>query len=373
MELIRLPSKYSSKAPFLVNRNILIATPMSSKRYRVVLVGCGSITKAWLNACQQHFAKRIELVGFVDINPDAARVRAAEYAPQAWTGASLAEALVTLKPDVVFNCTIPDAHLATSTAALEAGAHVLTEKPLAANLASALSLRTTAASTGRTLSVVQNYRCIRGARTVRQALANGVIGRLHTVNADFFLAPRFGGFRDAMKHVLLLDMGIHTFDASRFFSGTNPRSVYCHEFNPTGSWYAHGASAQAIFEMSDGIVVNYRGSWCAQGLQTNWNSSWRFIGDRGTLLWDGAETIKAERVTAWDGKGFHQPVEAVDVPLLPDEPAKTGHAGMIGEFLDALDAGTIPSTVVTDNIQSFAMVENAIKSAESGQRISIIL
>ena len=298
-----------------------------SKRYRVILVGCGGITKAWLSACRDHFAGRLEFVGFVDLNGDAAAARGVEYAPGVWSGTSLDEALATLKPDLVFNCTIPAAHLATTTAALQAGAHVLTEKPLAAKLDEALSLRSTAATTGRTLSVVQNYRCCREARTVQQALASGVIGKLHTINADFFIAPRFGGFREQMKHVLLLDMAIHTFDASRFFSGASPLSVYCHEFNPAGSWYAHGASAQAIFEMSDGIVVNYRGSWCAQGLSTGWNSSWRFIGERGTLLWDGAESIKVERVLdEWNGNDFQQPTEKLDIPLLLAEPAKIGHA-----------------------------------------------
>lgn len=343
-----------------------------SKRYRVLLVGCGSITNAWLSGCRDYYADRIELIGFVDINREAARTRADEYAPGAWTGTSLDEALATLKPDVVFNCTIPDAHLATTTAALEAGANVLTEKPLAANLPAALSLRQTAAKTNRTLAVIQNYRCRREARTVQQALASGVIGRPHTINADFFLAPRFGGFREEMKHVLLLDMGIHTFDAARFFSGSNPLSVYCHEFNPRGSWYAHGASAHAIFQMTGDVVVNYRGSWCAQGLPTNWNSTWRFIGDRGTLLWDGAQSIRVERVVGEpDGNAFQQPTETVDIPLHPEAPAIKGHAGMIGEFLDALDAGTTPSTTVTDNIQSFAMVEHAILSAESGQRLDI--
>ena len=345
-----------------------------SKYYRVVLVGCGSITKAWLTACREHFSGRVEIVGFVDLRPEAAQARAGEFAPQAWTGTSLPEALLTLKPDVVFNCTIPDAHLATTTAALEAGAHVLTEKPLAANLAAALSLRATASASGRTLAVIQNYRCVRGARTIRQALSSGQIGRLHTVNVDFFIGAHFGGFRDEMEHVLLLDMAIHTFDASRFFSGADPLSVYCHEFNPQGSWYAHGASAHAIFEMTNGVVVSYRGSWCADGLPTPWNSSWRFIGERGTLLWDGAEGIRAERVTGeWNGKDFHQPVEAVDIPLLPDVPAKAGHAGMIGEFLDALDAAAAPSTAVSDNIHSLAMVEHAILSAKSGRKVKINL
>lgn len=340
---------------------------------RVLLVGCGGITKAWLSACRDHFSDRIDLVGFIDINIDAARARATEYAPGAHVGTSLDDALATLRPDIVFNCTIPDAHLATSAAALNAGAHVLSEKPLAADFAAALKLRDIAAASGRTLAIVQNYRCRPSARAVRSALASGSIGRLHTVNADFFLAPRFGGFRDRMKHVLLLDMAIHTFDAARFFSGTDPRSVFCHEFNPPGSWYDHGASAHAIFEMTGDVVVNYRGSWCAQGLPTNWNSSWRFIGDRGTLLWNGGDDLRVERVAAWDGKGFHQPVETEVIPAPAPDPVRDGHAGMIGEFLDALETGARPSTHVNDNLHSFAMVEHAIQSAETGQRVSINL
>lgn len=340
---------------------------------RVLLVGCGGITKAWLSACRDHFSDRLELVGFVDIQADAAKARAAEYAPGAHAGDSLEEALATLRPDIVFNCTIPDAHLAVSSAALRAGAHVLSEKPLAADFAAALRLRDIARDSGRTLAIVQNYRCRPQARAVRELLALGSIGRLHTVNADFFLAPRFGGFRDQMKHVLLLDMAIHTFDAARFFSGADPRSVYCHEFNPPGSWYAHGASAHAIFAMTGEVVVNYRGSWCAQGLPTSWNSSWRFIGDQGTLLWNGGDDIRLERVTAWDGRGFHQPVAGEAIAPPPPDPARDGHAGMIGEFLDALDAGTAPSTHVNDNLNSFAMVEHAILSADSGRRVDIQL
>ncbi len=57
-----------------------------------------------------------------------------------------------------------------------------------------------------------------------------------------------------MTHVLLLDMAIHTFDAARLISSADPVGVYCHEWNPAGSWYDRDASAAAIFEMSNG--------WC---------------------------------------------------------------------------------------------------------------
>ena len=40
-----------------------------------------------------------------------------------------------------------------------------------------------------------------------------------------------------MESPLLLDMAIHTFDQARFITGADALSVYCHEFNPAGSWY----------------------------------------------------------------------------------------------------------------------------------------
>lgn len=64
-----------------------------SKRYRVILVGCSCITTAWLSACRDHFANRLEFVGNVDLNVDAAAARATEYAPEAWSGISLDDAL----------------------------------------------------------------------------------------------------------------------------------------------------------------------------------------------------------------------------------------------------------------------------------------
>jgi len=43
----------------------------------------------------------------------------------------------------------------------------------------------------------------------------------------------------------------------------------------------------AIFEMSNGVVFNYRGRWCAEGLNTPWECTWRAVGEKGTALWDG--------------------------------------------------------------------------------------
>src|SRR5690606_15565314 len=170
----------------------------------------------------------------------------------------------------------------------------------------------TADQAGKTLAVMQNRRFDANIRRLRAFIESGLIGPLTMLNSDFFVGAHFGGFRDRMEHVLLLDMAIHTFDAARFISGADPVSVYCKEWNPAGSWYDQDAAAICIFEMTDGIVYSYRGSWCAEGLRTTWESEWRVIGQRGSILWPGDERMQAQVITA--DEGFFRPVKDVDIP-----------------------------------------------------------
>ena len=129
-----------------------------------------------------------------------------------------------------------------------------------------------------------------------------------SVHADFFLAPHFGGFREEMDHVLLLDMAIHSFDALRCMTGLAASGVYCREWNPPHSWYRQGSSAAAIFDLDNGAVFVYRGSWCAPGLPTSWECAWRFVGEKGALGWDGGDEIRIEVLGAEAAKRPVRPV-----------------------------------------------------------------
>src|SRR5258708_24027718 len=153
-----------------------------------------------------------------------------------------------------------------------------------------------AQASGKMYAVIQNRRYDRNIRTVKQVLDSGAIGPITTNNSDFYIGAHFGGFRDHMAHVLLLDMAIHTFDAARFLTGTDPVSVFCKEWNPPGSWYDCDASAIAIFELSGDIVYSYRGGLSAGGLLTTWERDWGPIGHQGSLKLDGADRIPAPKV-----------------------------------------------------------------------------
>jgi len=225
-----------------------------------------------------------------------------------------------------------------------------------------------AAATGKTYAVIQNRRYNPEIIRYKTALRQPVLGALTGLHADFFIGAHFGGFRAEMDHVLLLDMAIHSFDEARFLSGTDPVAVTAIDWNPKGSWYRHGANAAAIFEMTDGVVFTYRGSWCAEGQNTSWECAWRGTGEKGTMSWDGHKTVTGESAGA--GEELIRAGVPIAVPG-SEELTHTGHSGVIREFLDSLEAATKPQTDCTDNIKSVAMVLGAIESAEKGRRIEI--
>ena len=335
-------------------------------KVRAVLVGCGGISRTWLTAIRD--IATLDMVGFVDLDESVARRRAMDYSWDAALISSDLDAVLTaLQPDVVFDCTVPAAHVDVTLTALAHGCHVLGEKPLADSLDNARSMIAAAQKAGKLYAVIQNRRYDPNIRRLRAFLASGAIGEITTVACDFYIGAHFGGFRDRMRHVLLLDMAIHTFDAARFIAGADAETVYCQEWNPVGSWYAHGASAVAVFEMTQGIVYTYRGSWCAEGLNTAWECDWRIIGTQGSVTWDGATGFKAE-VLAKSG-GFRSEMQAVDLPNYEATDKVGGHAGLIREFVCCVQTGASPETICTDNIKSLAMVFGAIASAEQGCRV----
>ncbi|GCE15495.1 Gfo/Idh/MocA family protein [Tengunoibacter tsumagoiensis] len=340
---------------------------MQERKVRTVLVGCGSMSSAWLEAIRK--LPEVEIVSLVDIFEEAARKKASDFhLTEAIIARDLASVLEQTEVDAVFNCTIPDAHYEVTMMALQHGCHVLSEKPLADSMEHAKEMLVAAQRAGKIFSVIQNRRYEPATRQVKHFLEQKTIGNITMVNSDFYIGAHFGGFRDHMKHVLLLDMAIHTFDIARFLIGADPVSVYCKEWNPQGSWYDQDASAIAIFTMVDGTIYTYRGSWCAEGLPTTWECDWRIVGEKGTLTWDGGKNLQAQVIK--ETGNFISAYQDIEIPVY-EATNVGGHAGLIREFFECIQNGTQPETKAADNIKSLAMVFGAIESAETGQTARI--
>ncbi len=256
--------------------------------FKALLVGAGGMGKAWGNNLKEH--PDVDIVGWVDLRPGAAAGSSGKFgtAQTAHRRRSLGKALAETRPDFVVDVTIPEAHRDVTLQALAAGIPVLGEKPMADSMEHAREMVAASEKSGKLYMVSQSRRYDARLHAFRRLIVEQ-IGTPGILNSDFYIGAHFGGFRDEMASVLLLDMAIHTLDQARYLSGADPISVYCEEFNPPWSWYRGDASATAIFEMTGGLRYTYRGSWCSEGKNTSWESDWRAVGPKryGGLGWHG--------------------------------------------------------------------------------------
>lgn len=328
---------------------------------RAILVGAGGMGVAWAKNLLSH--SDVEIAAWVDVKPGQAKKAADALEVNVPCFETLSEA-IREGADFVVDVSIPEAHESVTLESLAAGLPVLGEKPMSTSMESAKRMIAASEGAGKLYMVSQSRR-YDGRQSAFKSLVDQ-LGSLGIINVDFFIGAHFGGFRDEMQNVLILDMAIHTFDQTRHISGLDPVSVYAEEFNPNWSWYRHGSSANCLFEMENGVKFNYRGSWCADGLHTSWEGEWRVVGERGTAKWDGHDDIRADLIERKEG--FHWPVNRLTGEPF-DEPH--GIAGSLNEFLWALETGGTPKGECHDNIKSLAMVFGAIESAKRGERVQI--
>ncbi len=104
-------------------------------------------------------------------------------------------------------------------------------------------------------------------------------------------------------------------------------------------------------------------------MNTSWESSWRITGERGTLMWDGANDPVGAVVDESQAPAFIRPTKPLSVPLEWD--GREGHWGCLDEMFASIAEGRAAETDCHDNIKSVAMVFGAIESAKSGRKVML--
>lgn len=169
------------------------------------IVGCGNISTTYFTYAP--LFKGIEVVACADIDMGAATQRGEEFGV---TAQSVDDLLVNPAVDVVINLTIPSAHFAVTKAALEAGKHVYSEKPLVLTLQQGETLRRLAADKGLSVGSAPDTFLGGAHQLARAAIDEGRIGRIvagtcHVMshgmehwhpNPDFFFKPGAGPILD---------------------------------------------------------------------------------------------------------------------------------------------------------------------------------
>ncbi len=144
---------------------------------KVAIIGTGAIANNHIEAYQR-FQERCRIVALADIYPEKAAEKANKFGLEAAIFADYQEMLESESFDLVSICVPPFGHAAAAVDALNAGRHVLLEKPMATSLDECDQMLAAAEKNNRLLSIVAQNRFTTAMRKLKQILDSGVIGEI---------------------------------------------------------------------------------------------------------------------------------------------------------------------------------------------------
>lgn len=161
----------------------MTANPVTDRKVRFALVGCGRISKNHIGAIAQH-SDRAELVDVCDTNP--AALKAAAEATGARPFASLTELLAHTTADAVILATPSGLHPWQAIEVAQSGRHVVSEKPMATRWEDAKRMVKACDDANVRLFVVKQNRRNATLQLLKKAIDSGRFGRIYMVTVNVF-------------------------------------------------------------------------------------------------------------------------------------------------------------------------------------------
>lgn len=218
---------------------------------KVAVIGVGSMGRNHARVYSE--LVEAELVAVSDADPKLARSVAEKFGARFY--ADYHELLETEKPEAVSIAVPTVLHEEVGIAALEAGAHVLMEKPIAATVEEGQHLIAKAQSVGRQLMVGHIIRFNPAIQTLKQKLSAGELGRIFQV-----FCRRAGPFPARIRDVgVVVDLAPHDVDLMRFLTAADPVRVYAETERRIHT--DHEDLLWGILRFADGITGSLEINW----------------------------------------------------------------------------------------------------------------
>jgi len=330
--------------------------PRNPASHRIGLIGAGGISDFHL---KNYASCGWNVVAIADRTLAKAEARRDAYFPAADVTTDAA-GLIRREDITVLDITPhPEDRVGLVRAALEAGKHVLSQKPFVLDLAVGAELVVLAERKGVRLAVNQNGRWAPHFGYLRQAVASGLIGEVRSV--DFSLQwdqtwiagnPGF----ESIHHLVLFDFAIHWFDIATCLLGAQrAQSVSASVLRFDGQRFQPPALAA--------VVINYPQAQVRMSFNVHTT-----LGEEDvTTVVGSAGTLRSR------GPGLNnQP--AVDV-FLPDGYVRvplqgcwfeSGFVGTMGELLRAIEEGREPDNSARSNLPALELCFAALRSTDQG-------
>ena len=356
-----------------------------SERLRIGIVGCGGIANG-KHLPSLKAINRADIVAFCDLIPERAEKACAEYGAEgAKTYTDYHRLLEDKSIDVVYVLTPNRMHAQVSIDALNAGKHVMCEKPMAKTAADARAMVEAAKKSGKKLTIGYQHRHKPEARYLKSVIERGDLGDIYYAHA-YAIRRRgtrnWGVFLNQYEQGggPLIDIGTHSLDLTlylmnnyrpRMVVGTTYKKVENPEMgNPWGGW-PEGANtmedaAFGFIVMENGATINLEATWALNTIEPIPEGSTQLCGSKaGAQIKGGVSINKAEFGRLIEirpdmsagGVAFYDGVK--ETPAITEQM----------RWLDAIENDTDPVVLPEQACVVSEILEAIYKSARTGQPV----
>lgn len=284
----------------------------------------------------------------------------------------------------------PASHHDLSIAVLEAGKHVLCEKPFALNARQAAEMRDAAQRSGRTAMVGHEFRHSPQRAYIKQLLTDGHIGKFQLCTVELFL-DRYASSKPRpltwMAHRsegggLLGALGSHYIDALRhWFGDVASVSGRLDSFRPDVVDMATGKIVKAetddtflfTLQFRNGGIATMSASFAATPMR---GTKLVVMGDNGTLIAEQPESNPLENgtvIASRDGSPLRELETPAKYTLLTDarDHRLAAFRLLVRDFTAGIDAHTSPAPNFTDGLRCQEVLDAVRESSESGRTVEV--
>ncbi|RLQ93822.1 Gfo/Idh/MocA family protein [Falsibacillus albus] len=339
------------------------------EKLKVAVIGCGSIAK-YRHLPEYSLNSGAEIVAVCDIVEERAKEMALQYGAKAFT--DFEDILELEEVDAISVCLPNYLHAPVTVAALNAGKHVLCEKPMATSHEEAESMIQAAKSHDKKLMIGHNQRFVASHQKAKAIIESGKLGKIFSFKttfghpgpegwsvdgADSWFFNKEKAFIGAMG-----DLGVHKADLMRYLLG---------EFVEVGAFIETNAKQHA--EVDDNAVCILR---TESGIIGTLAASWAYVagGDNSTIIYGEKGTLYLEADPTYslieeyrDGTKVKHELDKIQT----NEEGGQTTSNVINHFVECIKEDKKPLICGEEGKKSLDIILAALESKETKRIVSL--
>ncbi len=349
-----------------------MSQPITDRRIRFAIVGCGRISKNHIGSIREH-AQNAELVGVCDIDPIALAAAARETGAKSYT--DIDALLTNTDADVIVLTTPSGIHATHAVKCAQAGFHVLTEKPMATKWDDGIRMVRACDEAGVRLFVVKQNRRNATLQLLKRAVDQKRFGRIYMVTLNVFWQRPQQGYYDQAKWRgtweqdggALMNQASHYVDLLEWLIG------------PIDSLHAYGATLARDIEAEDTSVLSVKWRSGAPGslnvtmltYPKNLEGSITILGEKGTVRVGGVAVNEIQQWEFADKRPEDEQIKAASYETT--SVYGFGHPLYYSNVIDVMRGQALPDVDGREGLKSLEVLIAAYRSARDGVRVALPL